>query len=543
MAREIRNSKFQIRNPSSYYIPHPLSPFSPSKLLYLPPNICRLSGIKKLAGQTLWYGISSIAARFLNYLLTPYLTDPSVLKGAEYGEMTLVYAAFPFLNVIFTYGLETAYFRFSKNKQDEQKVYNTCMVSLVVSSIILTSLMMVFRNPLAHLIGVQDHPEYLAWGALIIGFDALTALSFAKLRFQERPKKFAFVRVAGIIINIALTVFFLSVCPRIQKHDPHSFIGTFYNPALVVGYVIIANLVQSIFTLVLLSKEFFSFKWKFDPVLWKQILLYSSPLILAGFAGMINETFDRIMLHWWTSAPTETAARIEVGTYGACYKLSILITLSVQAFRMAAEPFFFSAAHGEQPQRIYARVMKFFVITVCLMFLAVVLYLDIWKYFISNHVFWKGLKVVPILLLANMFLGIYYNLSIWYKVSNKTMAGAWITVVGAVVTVIINYFFIPRFGYMACAWATFSCYGSMMVLSYIWGQKNYRVPYALKKLLAYLGIAVILYFVNRGFHLLGLRGIVGYLVATVLLLSYTAMILKIEKKEFSRLPYIGKYIH
>ncbi|MGE5518459.1 MAG: lipopolysaccharide biosynthesis protein [Candidatus Dadabacteria bacterium] len=502
-----------------------------------------MSGIKKLAGQTLWYGISSIAARFLNYLLTPYLTDPSVLKGSAYGEMSLVYAAIPFLNVIFTYGLETAYFRFSKNKQEEQRVYDTSMVSLVVSSIILTSILILFRLPLARLIGVQDHPEYLSWSALIIGFDALTALAFAKLRFEQRPKKFAFVRVAGIVVNIALTVFFLSVCPRIQKADPHSFIGTFYNRDLGVGYVILANLAQSIFTLVLLSKEFFSFRWKFDPQLWKQIIIYSSPLILAGFAGMINETFDRIMLNWWTSAPTATAAKIEVGTYSACYKLSILITLSVQAFRMAAEPFFFSAAHGEQPQRIYARVMKFFVITVSLMFLFVVLYLDIWKYFIRNPIFWKGLKVVPILLLANMFLGIYYNLSIWYKVSNKTMAGAWITVVGALITLFINYAFIPKFGYMACAWATFFCYGSMMVLSYIWGQRNYRIPYALKKLVAYLCLAVIFWGVENVFKLFGFSSPVNYLIATLLLFGYMAMILKVEKKEFSRLPYIGKYIH
>ena len=224
--------------------------------------------------------------------------------------------------------------------------------------------------------------------------DALSALAFAKLRYEGRPVKYSSVRIAGILLNIGLTVFFLSVCPKIQKSDPNGFIGTWYNKDLGVGYVIIANLVQSIFTILLLSREFFSFKWKFNTKLWKEIILYSAPLILAGFAGMINETFDRIMLNWWSSAPTEAAAKIEVGTYSACYKLSILITLSVQAFRMAAEPFFFSAAQGQNAQRTYARVMKFFVITVCCMFLVVVLFLDIWKYFIRNEVFWKGLGVV-----------------------------------------------------------------------------------------------------------------------------------------------------
>jgi O-antigen/teichoic acid export membrane protein len=498
-----------------------------------------LSGIKKLAGQTLWYGASSIAARFLNYLLTPYLTY--ALSGPAYGEMSLVYALIPFLNIIFTYGLETAYFRYSRNKEQEADVYNTSMVSLVTSTVVLTAVLLLFRNQLATLIGVEQHPEYLTWSAYIIALDALTALAFAKLRYEGRPRKFALVRIAGIIINIAFTFFFLSICPKIQKEDPNSFIGSFYNPNIGVGYVIIANLIQSFFTLLLLSKEFFSFKWKFNTKLWKEIILYSSPLILAGFAGMINETFDRIMLKWWTSAPTETAAKIEVGTYSACYKLSILITLAIQAFRMAAEPFFFSVANGQQPQRIYARVMKFFVITICFMFLAVALFLDVWKYFIQNKTFWDGLKVVPILLLANMFLGIYYNLSVWYKLSNKTSAGAWITIIGALITLIINYLFIPKFGYMACAWATFFCYGSMMAVSFVWGQKEYRIPYATKKLITYIVIVVLLYGLHYAFGLLHLGAWANRGAALVLIGLFSLLIVNVERKEFERLPYVGRF--
>ncbi len=498
-----------------------------------------MSGIKKLAGQTLWYGASSIAARFLNYLLTPYLTY--ALAGPAYGEMSLVYAAIPFLNVIFTYGLETAYFRYSKNKEQEAEVYNTSMVSLIISTSILTAVLILFNKQLATLIGIKEHPEYFTWSAFIIAFDTLTSLAFAKLRFEGRPVKFATVRIAGIIINIALTFFFLSICPKIQKENPHSFIGTFYNHKIGVGYVILANLVQSVFTLLLLSKELLAFRWKFNAKLWKEIMLYSSPLILAGFAGMINETFDRIMLNWWAPVSTAQAAKIEVGTYSACYKLSILITLSVQAFRMAAEPFFFSTAQGQQPQRTYARVMKFFVITVCLMFLVVVLFLDVWKYFIQNETFWKGLKVVPILLLANIFLGIYYNLSIWYKLSGNTMAGAWITLIGAAITLVINFIFIPYFGYMACAWATFFCYGSMMVISYIWGQKNYRIPYAWKKLVAYIVISVALY----GIYVLFSRFDLGIWVnrgfALVLLSLFALFIINVEKKEFQKMPYIGRF--
>jgi O-antigen/teichoic acid export membrane protein len=499
-----------------------------------------LSGIKKLAGQTLWYGASSIAARFLNYLLTPYLT--ATLSGVAYGEMSLVYAIIPFLNIIFTYGLETAYFRFSNNKEQQLDVYNTASVSLIITTSLLTTLMILFNDVFASIIGLEEHPEYFTWSAFIIAFDALSTLAFARLRFEGRPIKFATVRIAGILVNIALTFFFLSVCPQIQKEDPSGFIGTFYDPEIGVGYVIIANLVQAIATFLMLSKEFFAFRWRFNGKLWKEIILYSSPLILAGFAGMINETFDRIMLRWWTSAPTEAAAKFEVGAYSACYKLSILITLFVQAFRMGAEPFFFKQAQGQEPQRVYARVMKFFVITICLMFLAVALFLDVWKHFIQNPDYWEGLKVVPVLLLANMFLGIYYNLSIWYKLSKNTMAGAWITIIGAAITILVNYLFIPSLGYMACAWATFLCYGSMMAVSYTWGQKVYPVPYATKKLVAFILIVAGLY----GFYILFQQLDLGVWVnrgfALVLMSLFGLLVLNVERKEFQKLPVVGRFI-
>ncbi|HEX2607753.1 MAG TPA: oligosaccharide flippase family protein [Flavisolibacter sp.] len=498
-----------------------------------------MSGIKKLAGQTLWYGASSIAARFLGYLLTPYLTF--VLKGPAYGEYSLVYAAIPFLNVVFTYGLETAYFRFSKSKEQEAEVYSTSMVSLIISTIGLTLVLLLFRNQLANLIGIKDHPEYFTWSAFIIAFDALGSLAFAKLRYEGKPVKFATIRITSILINIGLTFFLLSVCPKMQAGNPNSFVGTFYNPKIGVGYVIIANLISSVATLLLLSKELLAFRFRFNKKLWNEIMRYSAPLMLAGFAGMINETFDRIMLNWWTTAPTPELAKIEVGTYSACYKLSILITLSVQAFRMAAEPFFFSVSTGQQPQRIYARVMKFFVITVCFMFLFVVLFLDIWQYFIQSAEFRKGLGVVPILLLANMFLGIYYNLSIWYKLSNKTMAGAYITLIGALITLIINYLFIPHYGYMACAWATFFCYGSMMVVSFIWGQKSYRVPYPWKKLVAYILICVLLYGAYSLFQRIGLGAWPNRGMALILLALFGLLIVNVERKEFQKLPYVGRF--
>lgn len=500
-----------------------------------------MSGIKKLAGQTIWYGVSSIAARFINYLLTPYLTYK--FTTGEYGEMSVLYAFIPFMNVIFTYGMETGFFRFSQNS-DKGKVYSTTSISLIYSTLILSLLIIAFNKPLSQLLEFADKPEYLMLAAAIIGLDALTTIPFAKLRQDGRPRKFAIVKILGILINIGATYFFLSICPDIVKHNKENIIGQFYRKDWAVGYILLANLIQNFIVFLVLSKEFWGFKFKFDKKLWREMIIYSLPLIIAGLGGMINETADRIMLlKWWKPNGSEGSAEVQVGIYSACYKLSILITLGIQAFRMGAEPFFFKQSVSENAPRVYARVMKFFVITLCLMFLLVMLYLDIWKYFIQNKKMWAGLKVVPILLLANMFLGIYYNLSIWYKLGNKTIAGAYITLIGAAATLLINYIFIPHYSYIACAWATFACYGIMMIVSYVWGQKSYRIPYAKNKLIAYIIIAVLFYLAHFYIKEYAPYLWINYASATVLFLLYLLFILKVEKKEFARLPVIGKRLN
>ncbi len=287
-------------------------------------------------------------------------------------------------------------------------------------------------------------------------------------------------------------------------------------------------------------KEIGEIQLKFDAKLWKEMLVYSMPLVIAGMGGMINETFDRIMLAWWVPG-TENFKQEQVGIYSACYKLSILITLFIQAFRMGAEPFFFKQAEGGNAQRTYARVMKFFVITVTLMFLVVALFLPVWRYFVGPK-FWEGLVVVPILLLANIFLGVYYNLSIWYKLGNKTRAGAYLTLIGAVVTLSINWLFIPRYSYLACAWATFFCYGTMMVLSFVWGQREYRIPYATKKLVAYIVIVVVLFLLHMLVSYLLPNMVVQLVLAVVLLGLYASFLLLVERKEFQQLPIVGKYL-
>ena len=499
-----------------------------------------MSGIKNLAGQTLWYGGSTIFSRLLNYLLTPYLTYE--LTRAQFGEFSLVYSVLPFLTVIFTYGMETAYFRFVQKQEHKKTLYNTASVSLICSTVVFTTLMILCNRGIANIISLKEHPEYITWSAFIIAFDTLALAPLAKLRQDGRPVKFAMARIGSILINIAVTYFLITLSPRLLAANPNSIIRLYYSKELVVGYIIIANLAASVFTWLFLWKEFSAFKWEFNKELWKEMIVYTLPLLIVGFGGVINETFDRIMLGWWSPAAGETAKHAEVGTYSACYKLSILITLFIQAFRMGAEPFFFKQATGENAQKVYARVMKFFVITICTMFLVVALFLDIWKYFISNKVMWAGLKVVPVLLLANMFLGIYYNLSIWYKLTNKTMIGAYITLTGALITLAINYFFIPLYSYTACAWATFLCYGSMMVMSFLWGQKYYYIPYAWKKLLAYMVIVVLLFFLHTGINRLFSSFILNIGSGLILLSAFLLFILKIERKEFQKLPVIGKYL-
>lgn len=488
----------------------------------------------------MWYGVSSIFARFLNYLLTPYLVG--ILATASYGEMSLVYAIIPFLNVIFTYGMETTFFRFSNNGEDNKKVFNTISLSILASTIALTTTLLFARDEIAILLRLKDHPEFITWATWIIALDTLSTIPFAKLRNDNRPRKYALIRVVGILINIAFVVFFYSILPSIAAKNPASFLASWYNPNIGAGYVIIANIIQSAITLILLAPQFFAVRWQWDNVLWKQMMLYALPIMIAGFGGMVNETFDRVMLNWLAPVSSATDAKAQVGIYSACYKLSILITLFIQAFKMGAEPFFFQQAKGEDAPKTYARVMNYFVITICVMFLVVMLFIDVWKYFIPNKEMWEGLKVVPILLIANMCLGVYYNLSIWYKLSHSTRPGATITFIGAGVTILVNFLFIPYFGYVACACATMLCYATMMVVSYIWGQRIYPVPYQTMKLLRLFGLMLLVY----GAHYLVITYItstvIHYISGTMFFILYLTMIIFMEKDNLKRLPVVGKFI-
>ncbi len=497
--------------------------------------------VKKLAGQTIWYGVSTIAAKSINYLLTPYLTYSNLISTADYGRMGAIYSIVPIMNVLLAYGMETAYFRFIQKKEDTDAVNNTTTISLLITTVLLSALLWINQDFLSRAASLEDFPLLIQLSIVIIAMDALCVIPLARLRNDGRPMYFAFVRIMSILVNVAITVFLISYCKTYLQQHPDSFLRLIYKPGRnPITYVLIANVVQSAFSLLLLGKWLFPKKWSFDFVIWKRMMIYALPMLVAGLGGTVNETFNRLMLGWWLPDVNGYADQ-QRGIFNACAKLAILITLFVQAFRMGAEPFFFKQAQGQDPQRVYARVMKFFVITICLMFLMVSLLLPVWKYFIDDK-YWDGLRVVPILLLANMCLGIYYSLSVWYKITSRIVAGVWITLAGTLITITINWLFIPAFSYMACAWATLLCYGTMMVISYTWGQKVYPIPYATKKLLAYIGIVVLLYFIHEGFFWLVHSDLASIIAGFVLIALYSLFILKIERKEFQRLPVIGKYL-
>jgi len=501
-----------------------------------------LASLKKLAGQTVWYGLSNIGARFLNYVLTPIVTYLLHTKSgqAEYGDYSVLMAAIAFVNVVYTYGMETAYFRFSVSDTNREKLFQTTLTSLVVSTILLSLGIILCRDRIDVFLGLDSHPEYITWCVLIIAIDALATIPFAKLRQEERPRKYAFTKIAGIFVNILLTIFFIYYSPSYVAAHPGSAYATWYAQYNNTGFLLLAILIQNIVTFLLLWKEWRVFRFGFDTALWRKIMVYTSPMIIVGLGGMVNETIDRIMLRKLLPVGEE-AAKIAVGIYSANYKLAIFITLFIQAFRMSAEPFFFSQSTDKNAPKTYARVMKWFVITLCLAFLFTSLFIDVWKYFVGAS-YRNGLGVVPILLAANVCLGIYYNLSVWYKIRDKMHIGMFITLVGAVVTLVLNFAFIPAYGMYACAWATLAAYGSMMVISYFMGQKYFPVPYAVKKLTSYIVVMLLLFFAEKAvMHFTGIV-IIRLCTAGVFMYLFLYLVYSVEKKELVNLPFVGKYI-
>jgi O-antigen/teichoic acid export membrane protein len=501
-----------------------------------------LSGIKQLAGQTLWYGVPTIASRFLGYLMN--LSLPLFFaQPAKTADLTQVYAIIPFLNVVVTYGLETAYFRFSQDF-DRKRLYNTLSVSLIVSTIFFTVLLFLFKNDIARWANLEKHPEYIWWMAWIIFFDAICTLAFARLRQENRPKRYAFARMSGVFVNILIVFLFLGIIPGYVRNNPDSFLGTFYKADTGIGYYLIGNLFGSILTFFLLRKELLQIRFEFDKHLWKRVMRYSYPLVIVGLGGIVNDMLSRLIYQHVVDVP-EQQAKEQLGIFANIIRLSIVITIAIQAFRMAAEPFFFNRSKEENAPRTYARVMKFFILVCCFLFLGLSLYIDLVKWFflaIEREKWIKGLYVVPLFALANIFLGIYYNLSIWYKLTNRNMMGAVITLAGAAITIVLNILLIPKLEYVGAAIATFCCYLFMMITSYVLGQKYYPVPYARKKLIAYIVLSVLIYLAHRGIVSLWNNPWFNLGTATLLLLFFGAFVMNVERKELQRLPFFSKWL-
>lgn len=501
-----------------------------------------MASLKQLAGQTLWYGVSNIAARLLNYILTPIITYllNSPTGMVAYGDMTMLYSGIAFINIIYTYGLETGYFRFAAKGTDKQTLFHTTFTSLLFSTLVFSVLLILFRQPISDFIELGAHSEYIVWCVLIVAIDTIAAIPFARLRQENRPRKYAFTRMAGVFVNILLTVVLLGYCPQYVAAHPGSDFSKWYAQYTPVGYILLANLGQAMFTFLLLYKEWISYRLRFDAVLWKKILGYCWPMLIVGMGGMVNETIDRLMLGK-LYAGTHEQQKIAVAIYGANYKIAIFITLFIQAFRMSAEPFFFNQSADRNAATTYARVMKWFVITLCFAFLSTALYIDVLQYFIGPQ-YRSGLQVVPILLAANVALGIYYNLSVWYKITDRMYMGMLITLVGAAITLVSNYLLIPVYGMYACAWTTLAAYGTMMVLCYLVGQKYFPVNYSVSRLLGYLAAMLLLFAAQRGVMQITDSLALRLLSATGFMGAFTLLVLRREKSELSAMPVIGRWL-
>jgi len=480
--------------------------------------------IKQLFGQTAVYGMGIVLPRLLNYLLlTPFYTR--VFATGEYGVVTELYAYVVFLLVILTYGMETGFFRYASNGENKDNVYSSILGTVFSTSVLFVLLVIVFVKPIAGGLGYSQFPQYIRWLAMIVAIDAFTAIPFARIRLLNKPVKYALIRIVEVSVNIGLNWFFLYYCPH---HIDNEFVKSIYSPEVGVGYVLISNLVASVLKLLLLSGEIFAFfKGQYDFTLLRTILKYSYPLLIAGLAGTINEALDRVLLKHLLDPASDPMSQL--GIYGANYKIAVLMTLYVQMFKYAAEPFFFSKAHLQDAKQLYADTMKYFIIPGLLIFLGVMLYIDYFKLFIGSS-YREGVGIVPVILLANLVMGIFFNLSIWYKLTNKTLTGAVLVLIGAGLTILINTLFVKKYGYVASAWGHLICYTVMVVLSFLLSRKHYSIPYDIKRIILYFVVILSLYFIDFE---LGKHGFSSYWVVKPLFMLIAISVFFVgERKTF-----------
>ena len=487
--------------------------------------------IKKLAGQTAIYGLPTILGRLLNYLLVPLQTY--IFATDQYGIVGELYAWTSLIFVLLTFGMETTFFRFSQNIENREKTFSMVSLFLLFTSGIFVLFTSIFSSNIAHYLLFPEYPEYIVYMALIVAIDAFTSVHFARFRLIQRPIKFAFIKSLNIFTNIFLNVFFLVICPYLEsKNFLPGLMSLIYQKEIGIGYIFIANLAASFITLLFLIPDLINFKWIFDYHYFKKMIKYAFPLVIFGLATIVNDTMNRIFIK--NFGPEETAQSM-VGIFNACFKISIFMTIFIQAFKYAAEPFFFSKANDFDAKKAYSDIMNIIVIICSIMFLGIMLYIDIIQYFVGPD-YRVGLNIVPVLLMANLFSAILYNLSIWYKLSDKTIYGAFISIFGAIITVTLNIALIPKFGFMGAAWASFFCYFSMMVSSYFLGQKYYPVNYNVKHIILYILIAVALYFISIVIPIDNFY--IKMSVNTLLLIIYFWIILIINPEIFKSLKQL-----
>ena len=461
-----------------------------------------MSYIRKLASQTVVYGVSTIAGRFINFLLVPLYT--ACFNPHDYGIVTDLYALVAFFNILLVYGMETAFFNFARlNKYKTTSFFSTALNSLMFTTLAFLLLGSLFKNYIATILGYEDNSLYILCFVWILGIDALCSLPFALLRQQEKPLRFSLIKLLNIGINVLFNLYFLVLAPQLTSKGINA---PFYDEKIGVGYIFISNLAASVFTAILLIPEFVKFGIKAEKTLRKEMLKYAWPLIFSGLASMANETFDRAALKYLTP---QSDKLYEVGVYGAFYKLSMIMTIFVQAFRYAAEPFFFNRHKSEDSKVVYARVLDYFVITCCFIFVFTMLFInELSPIIIRKKEYFShpdGMYIVPILLLANLFLGIYYSISVWYRLTDNTRKGSVISIIAAVLTILLNIIFIPYYGFKASAWATLAVYVFLAFANYIVGQKYFKVPYNIPKISLFIILSMATYilskFINENIHL------------------------------------------
>ena len=482
-----------------------------------------MAGLSSLAKDTAIYGLSSIVGRFLNYLLVPLYTATLSAAGGGYGVITNVYAYTALLLVILTYGMETTFFRFAnKEGEDPQRVYSTALLSVGATSLAFAVLVVAFVGPISAAMGYADHPSYVWVMAVTVALDAFQCIPFAYLRYKKRPVKFAALKLANILMSIALNlVFFLALPAWYESTGGEGLVGRIYSPEVGVGYAFYVNLFCSAALMLLLVNELTGFRYVFDRALLRRMLTYAWPILVLGIAGILNQTADKILFPYVYRGAD---AHAQLGIYGAASKIAMIMAMITQAFRYAYEPFVFGKAKDRDNRETYAKAMKYFVIFTLLAFLAVVGYMDILRHLIGRD-YWEGLGVVPIVMAAEIMMGVYFNLSFWYKLIDKTIWGAWFSGAGCLVLILVNVLLVPRYGYMACAWGGFAGYGTAMLLSYFVGQKHYPINYPVKDIMLYVAVAAVLFLVmHYSNRLLPAWGAVG--ANTVLLALFAALIVK-----------------